>query len=180
MIYCVTLSACVSYPTLLTSKDYRGDKIFVQRHADPCCGWAGLRFVYKEGKNKEHIIYFNWQDVPFCEKEVRVLDGKKVIQSEKFQLVFDTNRYTEPTFRQPGFGDTTTYDINDVLLSTKYVKPTIKLNRIDSILLFHSTHLLTSVDRKERPMWLLEKAAGYIKGERDSPRYSNGKKAIKK
>jgi hypothetical protein len=64
----ITFSGCVSYPTLLTSEDYDGDKILVQRHADPCCGWAGLRFVYKEGTKKEHIIYYYWFDVPYVEK----------------------------------------------------------------------------------------------------------------
>jgi len=174
-----TLCGCASYPTLLSSEDYRGDKILVQRHADPCCGWTGLRFVYKEGSTKEHIIYYFWFDVPYVEKEVRVLNGKKVVQSEKYQLVFDTTRYREPLIRQRGLGDITTYDINEGLLSTKNYKPTIPLNRIDSILLFHSTHLLTSVNYNEKRLWLLEKAAGYIKGQRSFSYNTNGTKAIK-
>jgi hypothetical protein len=175
----MTFSGCVSYPTLLTSEDYDGDKILVQRHADPCCGWAGLRFVYKEGKKREHIIYYYWFDVPYVEKEVRTLDHKKVILSEKYQLVFDTSKYREPLLRQRGFGDTTTYDINDELLSTKNIKPTILLNHIDSILLFHAAYLLTNVDYNQRRIWLLEKAAGYVQGQRRFSYSSNGTKAIK-
>lgn len=170
---------CVSYPTLLRSEDYKGDKILVQRHADPYCGWAGLRFVYNEGGKKEHVIYYNWLDVPYAEKEVRILNKKKVIYSEKYQLVFDTSQYTNPLRRQRGFGDTTSYDTNDLLLSTKNTKPTVPLNRIDSILLFHSVRLLTSVDVNEKRMWLLQKAVGYIEGQREFSYSSNGTKAIK-
>lgn len=172
-------SGCVSYPTLLTSGDYDGNEILVQRHADPCCGWAGLRFVYKEGKQKEHVIYYYWFDVPYAEKEVRILDHKKVIHSDTFQLVFDTCRYREPLLRERGFGDTSKFDINDKLLSTKNTKPAIPLNHIDSILLFHAPHLLTNIDYNQRRVWLLEKAVGYIQGKRKFSYNYNGMKAIK-
>src|SRR6266516_6869865 len=101
---------------MIVSEDYKGDRIRVQRHADPCCGWVGLRFIYNEGNKTEHVIYFYWFDIPYAEKEIRTLDGKKVIHSEKYQLVFDKSSYREPLFAEVGFGDTTKYDINDQLL----------------------------------------------------------------
>jgi hypothetical protein len=179
VLFITLCNGCVSYPTLLTSTDYDGNKILVQRHADPCCAWAGLRFVYKEGKQKEHVIYYYWFDVPYVQKEVRTLDHNKVIRSDTFQLVFDTSKYRESLFVERGFGDTSKYDINDGLLATKNTKPTISLNHIDSILLFHAPHLLTNVDYNQRRIWLLEKAAGYIQGKRKFSYNYNWMKAIK-
>ena len=175
----ITISGCTTYTDLLVSKDYEGDKIRVQRHADPCCGWAGLRFIYLEGKTKEHIIYFSWLEVPYAEKEVRTLSGKNVVSSEKYQLVFDTASFTEPLLMERGFGDTTKYDINELLLSTNRVKQIIPLNHIDSTLLFYAAHVLTNVNDKDKKMWLLDKAAGYIKGKRQFSYNSNGSKKIK-
>jgi hypothetical protein len=174
----IVFSSCTTYRNLLIFEDYSGDRIRVQSHADPCCGWAGLRFIYNEGNKTEHVIYYYWFDTPYAEKEVRTLDHKKVIHSEKFQLVFDTARYREPLIEETiRYGDTTRYDINDQLLSTKWVKPVIPLNHIDSILLFHAPHLLTNVDRSK--IWLLDKAAGYVKGGRQFSYNHNGSKKIK-
>lgn len=181
ILFCslIIISGCTSYSDLLVSKGYEGDKIRIQRHVDPCCGWAGLRFIYIENKTKEHIIYFSWFDVPYAEKEVRTLSGKNVVSSEKYQLVFDTSSYSQPIIREVGFGDTTMYDLNDKLLSTRRIKPTIPLNRIDTILLFYSAHALTNVNDKDKRMWLLDKAAGYIIGKRQFSYNSNGAKKIR-
>ena len=178
IIVILTFTGCISYTTIISSKDYKGDKILVQRFADPCCGWAGLRFVYKEGKKREYVIFYYWFDVPYVEKEVRDLDGKHVIHSVRYQLIFDTSRYRE-RYMMRGFASSDSFDINDELLSTKFIKPTIPLNPIDSILLFHAPHLLTSVNFNEKHIWLLSRAAGYVQAERRNRYQQNGNKAIK-
>ena len=179
IVLLAAVSSCGSYSEILVSRDYEGDQIIVQRHSTSCCGLTGLRFIYKEGKTRETVIYYSWFDIPYAEKEVRTMKKGHVIESQKYQLVFDTAVYRAPLIREIGFGDTTKYDINDALLSTQRVKPVITLDRIDSILLFHAPPLLTNIDKTECRIWLLGKASGYIKATRHFSYNHNGSKAIK-